>query len=74
MVLDQSKLTYSGDNLCLQSKLLGELITKVADTTITISSNIRHLSDVVEHMSTSEKEDGDQANSGPDIPILEDRQ
>lgn len=50
------ELTHSCNDLCLQAILVGEASCKVADSTLTITSNIWNFSDVVEHVSTGEEE------------------
>lgn len=45
---------------------------KVVDATTSITSYIRHLSDLVEHMAASEQENTDQAQACPNIAVLDD--
>lgn len=51
-----NRLTDSSDNLTFQAELVAESAGKVANATLTIPRHIRHLADVVEHVSASEKQ------------------
>ena len=52
--LDQN-LTYCSNNLCFQAELIGEATNKVLDSAFAIWSDVRYVSNVVEHMSTCEE-------------------
>lgn len=65
-------LTDKGDDLCLETELVLKARSKVVDTTVAIRSYVGHFSDLVEHMSASEKEDADQAHRSPYIAVLND--
>jgi hypothetical protein len=64
------RLTHSCNNLCLQAILIGETASKVADAPTSITSNVRHLSNVIEHVAASEQKNSDQADGSPDVAIL----
>lgn len=49
-----------------------EATCKVADTALAVASDVGNLADVVEHVAAREEEDGDQADGGPDIAVLDD--
>jgi hypothetical protein len=58
--------------LGFQTVLIGKSPSKIADTTSSITSNIRNFSDMVEHMAACEEKDSNQANSCPKVAILND--
>lgn len=66
-------LTDGGNYLGLQTILTLETACEVANTTLSVSSHIRHLADVVKHMPTGEEQDGDEADGCPDVSVLNDR-
>lgn len=68
---DRPKLTHSGDNLCLETELVLEATGEVADTTLAVGSNIRDLANVVEHVTAGEEQDHDQADSSPEVAVLD---
>jgi hypothetical protein len=68
------KLTHCGNDLSLKTELVLEATSKVADTTLAVGLNIGDLADVVEHVSAREEQDGDQADGGPEVAVLDDRQ
>lgn len=70
---DRQQLTHSSNDLRLQSKLVLEPASEVADPALAISRDIRHLANVVEHVAAGEEQHGDQADSGPQIAVLQDR-
>lgn len=63
-------LTHCSYNLCLQSELVLEASSKVAHTSLAVACNIGNLSDMVEHVSTCEQQDCNQADSSPEITVL----
>ena len=65
--------THSGDNLSLHTELVGKSSSKIRNATFSISRHVRHLSDMIEHVSASKQKDSDQADSRPQIAILNDR-
>lgn len=65
-------LTHSSNNLRLQPILILETTSEVADTTLSVSCDIRHLSNVVVHVSAGEEQNCDQADSSPKISVLND--
>jgi hypothetical protein len=64
-------LTHSCNNLGLHSKLITETSCKVCDTTFAITGDIWYVSNVVEHVSAREHQDGDQTDRCPQIPVLD---
>ncbi len=68
------RLTYGSHDLCLQAKLVLESTSKVTNTSVSISGHIRDLSNVIEHLTAGEEEDGDQAESRPEVAVLNDGQ
>lgn len=46
---------------------------EITNASTAIASHIRDLADLVEHVSTSEHEDTDQADGSPGISVLDDR-
>lgn len=67
-------LTDGGHNLRFQSELALEPSCNVADATLAIPDNVRHLPDMVEHVSTGEEKDRYQADRGPNVAVLDDGQ
>lgn len=65
-------LTHASNDLSLHTILVLETIGKVADASLSITSHIRNLADVVEHVSAGEEQDGDEGNGGPDVAALDD--
>jgi hypothetical protein len=63
-------LTYSGDNLCLQSKLVLETTSKITYSTLAVTRNIRDLADMIEHVPAREEKNRNQADCGPKVAIL----
>lgn len=59
------------DDLRLESELIAETSSEVANASLAIARNVRCLSDVVEHVATREEENGDQANCSPEVAILD---
>ena len=70
----KSKLTHCGNDLSLKTELVLEATSEVADTTLAVGLNIGDLADVVEHVSAGEEQNGDQADGGPEVAVLNDRQ
>ena len=66
------RLTHGSDDLSLKSVLVLEAVGEIAHTSFAITGNVWDLSDVVEHMSASKKQDGDQADGRPKIAVLQD--
>lgn len=69
-----SSLTDGGHNLSFQSELALEPSCNVADASLAISDNVRHLPDMVEHVSAGEEEYRYQADGGPNVAVLDDGQ
>ncbi len=67
------KLTHCGNNLCFQTELIGKASSKVAHPTSTVSSNIWHLANAIEHVPTGEQQDYDETDGGPEIAVLYNR-
>jgi hypothetical protein len=67
------RLTHGSNNLGLHTKLVRETPREIANAAPAIACNVGHLADMVEHMSTCEEEDKDQADRSPEVAILEDR-
>lgn len=65
--------THSRNNLSLKAILVGKSSSKIADTTSAVTGNIWYFSDMVEHVSGSEEKNGNQADSCPNIAVLENR-
>jgi len=65
-------LTHSCNDLSLKTILALESSSKVTDTSMAITNNIRYFSDVIEHVSTCEEENHNQADSSPDVAVLDD--
>lgn len=63
--------TDSGHDLSFQPKLILEAPCKITDPTPTVTADIRHPPDVIEHVSGCEQEHGDQAQTSPYITILD---
>jgi hypothetical protein len=53
--------------------LVAETTSKVADSTFAISTSVLDLPDVIEHMAAREQEHGNQAEGGPKVAVLQDR-
>ena len=70
----KSKLTHCGNDLSLKTELVLEATSEVADTTLAVGLNIGDLADVIEHVSAGEEQNGDQADGGPEVAVLNDRQ
>lgn len=68
------KLTHCGNDLSLETELVLEATSKVADAALAVGLNIGDLADVVEHVSAREEQDSDQADGGPEVAVLNDRQ
>lgn len=68
------RLTHSGDNLRLKTKLVLETTSKVSHTASAVSRHVWHLANVVVHMSAGEKKNGDQADCSPEIAVLDNRE
>lgn len=58
-------LTEERNHLRLQTELVLEARGKVVDAATSISSHIRHLANLVEHLPASKEENADQAHSSP---------
>jgi hypothetical protein len=61
--------THGSNDLGLHAELVLKATGKVADTTLTIASNVGNLADVVEHVAASEEQDGDKADGSPEVPV-----
>jgi len=66
------RLTHGSYNLCFHSVLVGEASCKVREAASAVSGNVGHLSNVIEHVPTSEEQYQDQANAGPEIAVPND--
>jgi hypothetical protein len=73
-VLNMGELTHGGHYLCLHPILGLESTCKICDATFSVSCDVWHLSNMIEHMSRSEEEDQDQANRCPQVSVLDDRE
>ena len=60
--------------MCLETELVLEAAGEVGETTLAIVTSVGHLADVVEHVSAGEEQNGDQADGGPEVAVLNDRQ
>jgi hypothetical protein len=58
-------LTHGGNDLRLQSELVAETSSKVADSSFAISSSVLDLPDVVEHVSAGEQKNSNQTDRSP---------
>jgi hypothetical protein len=67
---EPERLTHSCNDLCFQTVLIGKSTSKVAYAASSISSNVRHFSNVIEHVAACEEKDSNQANSGPKVSVL----
>lgn len=54
--------------------MVGETAGKVAHATAAVARNVWHLSNMIKHLATGEEEDSDQADSGPNVAVLDDGQ
>ena len=70
----RGKLTDSSNDLCLETELVLEATGEVGETTLAVVTSVGHLADVVEHVSAGEEQNGDQADGGPEVAVLNDRQ
>lgn len=59
------KLTHCGNNLRFKTELVGKAPSKVAHPTLTVSSNVWHLANVIEHVPTCEQQDYNEAYGRP---------
>lgn len=66
----KEKHTHGCNDLRLHSILVLEPTGKVADATFTVARDIWNLADVVEHVTASEEQNGDEADGGPDVAAL----
>lgn len=66
-----SLLTNCSNYLRFHSKLIRKATCKVIDTAPAVTSNVRYLADMIEHMPTCKKENCNQTDSGPEISVLE---
>ena len=69
----EPKPTHSCHNLRLQTELILKSTGKVNNTAFTILCNVRNFPNMVEHVSTCEEEDRNQAESSPKVPVLYNR-
>lgn len=67
------ELTNCSNDLCFDTKLVGESTSEVRDASFSVSSHIWDLSDVIIHMSTGEHKDHYQAQDCPYVSVLEHR-
>ena len=68
------ELTNGGDDLRLHAVLVLEAAGEVANASPTIPCDVRHLPDLVEHVAAGEQQYADEADGGPDIAVLDDRE
>lgn len=66
-----NELTYRSNDLRFQSILILKSTSKVMQAALPIRCSIRDTADVIEHVPTCEQENADQADSGPEIPVLD---
>jgi hypothetical protein len=64
--------TERGYYLSLQAKLLLEARRNIADASLSITSDVRNFSNVIEHMATDEQKDGHERHSSPQVAALHD--
>lgn len=64
------RLTHCGHDLSLHSELVRKASCEVGDAALAVPRHIRHFSDMVEHVSARKEQDGDQADPGPEITVL----
>lgn len=69
---DWLELTNGSNDLCLEAELVLETAGEVGETALAIVTSVGHLADVVEHVSAGEEQDKDQADSGPQVAVLDD--
>lgn len=65
------KLTHSGNNLDLKTKLALEATGKVSNASLAISRNIRDFSNMIEHVAANEEKNGNHAASSPEVSVLD---
>jgi hypothetical protein len=65
-------LTDGGNNLRLETELVAKSSSEIAESTFSVSGDIRHFADVVEHVSTGEEQHGDETEGSPEVAVLED--
>lgn len=65
------QLTHGCNDLRLKTKLVLETTGEVADTALAIGRNVGDFTDVVEHVTAGEEQDGDQADGGPQVAVLD---
>ena len=53
--------------------MIAEATSEIVDSSFAVARHIWYLSDVIEHVSAGEQEHSDQAESGPQIAVLDDR-
>jgi hypothetical protein len=68
------RLTHRGNDLSLETELVLEAASEVANTALAISSNVGNLANVVEHVSAGKEQDSDQADGSPEVAVLDDRE
>ena len=66
-----SERTHRSNNLRLKPILILKPASKVTYTSLAIRNHIRDFSNVVEHVSAREEENGNQADGGPSVPVLD---
>lgn len=71
--MKETCLTDSSHDLGFQSKLVLEASCDIADAAMAISNNVWNLPNMVEHMTTNEEENGNQADGSPNVAVLNDR-
>lgn len=67
-------LTDSRDNLRFKAELVLETSSEVRNPTLTVSSNVWDLANVVEHVAACEEKNRHQADGRPDVAVLDNRQ
>jgi hypothetical protein len=68
------KLTHCSNDLGLETVLVLEATSEVADTALAVGLHVGDLADVVEHVSAREEQNGDQADGSPEVAVLDDGQ
>lgn len=67
-----SLLTDGGNDLRFKTELVLESSSEVRNSTVAISSDVRDLANVIEHVAACEKQNGHQADGRPYVAVLYD--
>jgi len=65
------QLTHCSHDLSLNAILILKPACKIADSTTAVASNVRDSSNVVKHVSASEEKNHDQADTSPQVAVLQ---